>query len=127
MPVTVKLIDLVALARSRALWPADFEALVAKLEDSPRELAHYGVIADWCRENGEPELADTFAWFMRSGVSVQKLRGDVNWRFVGMKESLSDQYCGGTDRTTLAGMMATLHVMLTRAREKVKKDLEELS
>ena len=132
MPVTVKLLDLVALPDSRPLWPAEFHALIAKLEDNPEERAQWGVIADWLDENDEPELAAAFRWLSNRNIyrvevdtparaprriSTMAFRNRAPFEFYAMPECRADP----------AIFAATVRGQLEKAREKVKKTLEELA
>lgn len=127
--VSVSLLQLVALANSRPLWPTEFEALIAKLADDPRVKAQWGVIADWCRENEEIELADAFAWIGKNTFKVQCYGRDENrcLDFVGLPDHIFQfSYPHDCDRKTLAGLTAGLAYRLGKARALAKKQLEEL-
>jgi hypothetical protein len=71
--VSVSLLKLVAIDFSRPVWPEKFAALVEKLEENPGVKAQWGVIADWCQENDEPELAEVGSQGGQ-GASVPKRR-----------------------------------------------------
>jgi hypothetical protein len=135
MPVSVPLVKLVALPDSRPLWPAEFESLVAKLEEKPNDRAHWGVIADWCQENDEPELADAFRWVSKQ-TKVRVIKSQC-WmprrdggQFTALTlsdkpssiPSLDDEHC-----TNPANFAAELAVALAKAREKAKKVIDELA
>ncbi len=72
MPVTVSLKDLCRFAGTKGLWPSDFAAMVAKIDDDPNDMNTWGVAADWLDEFREPELAHAFRWVHRRGVEIKK-------------------------------------------------------
>ncbi len=131
MPVTVSLLQLVALPQSRRLWPEKFEALIAKAESGPRVKAQYGVIADWCQENDEPELAEAFRWVHKNPIVLVTRYGTDDaprWKvsnLPGLFQSIAGP--ADFDPTTIAGAFATFSFLLSTARAKAQRQLEELA
>lgn len=71
MPVSVSLFHFVQVPDSRPLWPAEFRALVEACEKDLADRLPFGVAADWCDENKEPELGEAFRWLhRRPGVTI---------------------------------------------------------
>ena len=79
--VSVSLLKLVCIDGTRHIWPEEFAALVAKIEENPGERSNYGVIADWLDsepDRHEPELAEGFRWLMkRPEIRIEK--STSNW------------------------------------------------
>lgn len=81
--VSVPLARVLQLAELSDLIPKEYErlsaaaavALVGPLASDPEIIPDrtvLGVVADWCRENGEPDLAAAWAWLhKRPEVEVQ--------------------------------------------------------
>lgn len=133
MPVTVSLLKIVSVPGTRDLWPADFAALVKKLEAKPTDKAAFGVTADWLDENGEPELARAFRYFSRKKEArLHKSSWPEpggSWDCVGLPDVLSDAALPDdlkTDDTTLPGAMATLYHQIAAAEAEYLKLKEEL-
>lgn len=125
MPVTVKLIDLVKLRGSQSMWPERLRGLVEKLEEKPSDLTHWLVIADWFKEEDEPELEDALRWLARTSKTLAYIPIDRVWRFGGLPEL--PHVSEAIDRTTIPGAIAFVHAQLKIARNKAKAQLEELT
>lgn len=115
--VSVSLLRLVAIADTRPVWPPDFEGKIAKLDDEPNERAQWGIIADWCDENEEPQLARAFRWMSkRKLVDVRNTRPPglkpLYWMLEGIPPALASIFPQNADRSTLAGLMADLAAAL---------------
>lgn len=73
MSVPVSLVGLCEMTGTRHLWPTEFNALVTACEKNVEDRLPFGVVADWCDENDEPEMGDAFRWlFKRPQVTVVK-------------------------------------------------------
>lgn len=119
MPVAVSLLDLVAMPHTLPLWPVDFVALVAKLEEDTTDRAQWAIVAGWLEEQEEHALADAFAWASkRPGVTVAKNPWHF-WTFTGLPEPLALGERPDGDSTTLPGAVAILAELIRRAREAV--------
>lgn len=129
MSVSVSLLKLVSVANTRPVWPEQFGALIAKLEEKPRERTHWGVIADWCQGEGEDELGAAFRWYMNHrDVLASYDRIQDKWALSNLPTSLNLFYFPNEiSRDTPAGLMAGLARMLESARQKAQKQLEELA
>lgn len=124
--VEVSLLDMVSLHGTERLWPDAFHGLVRKLEESPAERTQWGVVADWCDEHGEPELAGAFRWVMRHrNVVAEKVDG--RWGLYKLPFSLSHHLPIHLDKSTLPGVMAALAQAIRIATEQAKKVLEDLA
>jgi len=128
MPVTVRLLDLVALPGSQHLWPAEFVALMAKLEEDPRERAQWLVIADWLKENEELELESICRWIAaRPKVQLYRPAGDEAWSWRGLPKVVENSWHVIGDRRTLPGAIANLHYRVTELRNDARRRFEELA
>lgn len=118
VPVTIPLIELVRIAGTRNLWPADFEGKIVVLEDNYSEKTAWGVIADYLDEIEEPVLADAFRWvFKRPSVFI-KNNGNFGWRFDGLPVSVSTYWTTyGYDTRTIPGAVACLANALSKLRD----------
>lgn len=77
--VPVSLVGLCELSETRHLWPEEFNALVIACERNVEDRLPFGVVADWCDENDEPEMGDAFRWlFKRPAVRVVKQESSWN-------------------------------------------------
>jgi hypothetical protein len=115
--VSVSLLKLVSLPGTREAWPDDFAGKVAVLDEAPGEKAAYGVIADWCDENGEPELGRAFRWVMRrETVSVENARPSHQkppyWTLRGTSAAVANLIPQSAHRGTIPGLMADLAAAL---------------
>lgn len=124
MPVEVSLLELVCVADARWVWPGDFAALMAKLEESPDDRVAWGAVADWCDEHDEPELAGAFRYVHRR-ESIEATRGGYGtWDLTGLPATIQNSEMAAvvkfTDVKTLAGAVARLALRL----KKVAEDLE---
>lgn len=119
--VGIKLYDLVGVAAARKLWPPDFEALVGPLEQDPTDLSRYGVIADWCGENDEPELALAFRWvFKRPGTRVTVTTPQKTWSVEYLPPAVTAHMTGWNEAKSIPALMAQIY----RAIEAARKDLD---
>jgi uncharacterized protein (TIGR02996 family) len=125
MPVTVSLKDLVAVRGTRPLWPDQFEGLVATLEENPAELTQWLIVADWCKDNDEPELEAGFRFVgKRPSVAVERARTSKSgaaWWLANLPAALNAQYPPGpSDDSTLAGVAAHLAEKIRMARAELE-------
>lgn len=80
--IQISLLDIVLVKDARHLWPDEFHGLVAAAEDDPADRLRFGVIADWCDENGEDVYGAAWRWLHnrpyvespKSGVRVYRHR-----------------------------------------------------
>lgn len=110
---------LVSVPITRAMWPADFTALADQLEKEPEDRSRWGVVADWLEENGEAELGTCFRYvFRKPGVLIYRSKDSrKEWCFDNLPPAVSAHYKGWeSDRSTLAGLAATLWPALEAAR-----------
>lgn len=128
VPVSLK--ALVVLPDSRPLWPAEFEAMVRGIEARPADRTAMGVLADWCDEHGEPELAGAWRWLAaRESVVLYNSHHrtfDSQWLIKGLPETVSGVYLTGGPNKSLAGRVAQLAHQLARAREELAKAKADL-
>lgn len=90
MPVSVSLFALIEKTADmlRELWPEEFRDMVSRCETEPCDDHPYAALADWCREQGEIELADAFAWLESRRATVRVIRApDREWNISGMPEA----------------------------------------
>ncbi len=131
MAVLVSLERLLATPGTEALWPEEFAALVAKLADDVTDRAQWAIIAGWCEERDEHDLAKAFLWVSRRAnvwpVCVPrwnrvKGRDEGVWSFNGLPPSVLAGEDPEGDCTTLAGSVAALSARLRRVRQAVETD-----
>ncbi len=119
MAVEVSLLKLLKVPDSRDAWPEEFVGLFAKLEETPGERSQWGIVADWCREHGEIELADALNWVQRhTNIHVRKSRD--GWYANSLPTAFALGSAGIGDMETLAEWVAGFTAALGRAREKAK-------
>lgn len=115
--VPVSLVGLCELSETRHLWPEQFNALVIACEKNLEDRLAFGVVADWCDENDEPEMGDAFRWLhKRPSVVVSKHVSSWNKEPTYTIENppLTMQIPGGF---SLAQMVARLVPILKEMRE----------
>jgi uncharacterized protein (TIGR02996 family) len=117
MPVAVSLEQLVTTSHALHLWPEEFRAIVAKLEEEPEEMTQWLVLADWLGENGEKDLEATCRWYARRmDVSVAH-SSYSGWRFEKLPLPIDAGSNPPGDMSTLAGAIAVLTARLRRVKE----------
>lgn len=117
--VGVSLLDLVRVGNTRPVWPAEFRTMVELLEKTPDDRDGYGKAADWLDEADEPQLAECFRYaFRKPAVKIYRSKDAVkSWSFENLPPAVSAHYTGWPgDRSTLAGLMATLWPALEAVR-----------
>lgn len=124
MPVTVSLLDVVSVERTRPIWPEQFAALVAALEARPDDRDQMRVIADWLQENGEPALEGAFRYVAkRPEVTLRDASTSEHYRYWVLDDvpyGVASQKVEREDSGTAAGAFARLALQLAAAR----RDLE---
>lgn len=106
------------------LLPEEFRALAAACEADPAERTPFGVVADWLRENDEPDFARAWDWLAaRPGVVVSNRPHyeDVpNWRIEGIPSPLAAvEVENSWVSHTLAAAVAVLSEQLAELRRLV--------
>lgn len=127
MPVAVSLAELVKTPGTQALWPEQFVALMAKADE---ELTHnsfdqaaWAVIADWCKEHEEDDLAETFFWLHRRREvrpAVNYINGTEQWSFLRLPDVIKAGGNPDGDLSSLAGAVAVLAARIRRAKEALE-------
>ena len=128
MPVTVLLSDLVRLPGGENLWPEEFRAFVRSIGKNFDRTA-FGACADWLDENvNEPKLSAAFRFAAdRKDVTVYRERGKDEWRIYGLGAvAEAVMKSARVNWPNVAHLMADLADALEAAREKLKKELEQL-
>lgn len=117
--VSVSLLKLVAIAGTEPVWPDEFAGKFATLNDEPNDRSAWGVIADWCDENDEPELGRACRWLSkRAGlVTIIENARPLNmrpphWRLESLPPVVAAAFPQQADRKTLAGLAADLAAAL---------------
>lgn len=115
--VGVSLLKLVSLPGTAPVWPEDFAGKVELIHETPAEKSAYLVIADWCDENGEPELARAFRWI--GGRHLVEVRNSQRpkvenpyWTLDNLPAALAAVFPQKADRRTIPGLMADLATAL---------------
>ena len=122
VPVSLEL--LVSLPGTRPVWPADFAALIAKLEQEPNDVAQRSALADWCQEHDEPGLARAFAWLAKRPTVELVQRNEryqtASWGFVGLPAAVeATSFAAVSDSKTAAGAVAQLAHRLREVLESL--------
>jgi hypothetical protein len=127
MPVSVSLKLLVTTPGTQPLWPEGFVGLMNKLDEeltqNSIELTQYKVIADWCQEHDEHELASAFVWLSkRKGTRplLNRIYGADEWAFSELPAAVRATGDVEGDVSTLAGAVAVLAERLRRVREALE-------
>ncbi len=122
MAVTVSLYELVLVKDSQRAWPAEFRSLVEACEKDLADRLPFGVVADWCDEQKEPELGEAFRWLhKRPAVEIERItettgREVVVWyRLKNPPDSL--RYVTGDSGYGLLGVVVSLAERLAEIRE----------
>lgn len=120
--VSVSLLKLVAIAGTEPVWPDEFAGKFVTLKDEPNDRSAWGVIADWCDENDEPELGRACRWLSKRagltipGTNVSNSRpahmDPPHWTISGLPRSVAAAFVQSVDRSTLAGLAAELAAAL---------------
>lgn len=83
MPVSVSLFHFVQAPDTRSLWPEQFRGLLEACEKDVPDRLPFGVMADWCDEQGEPELGEAFRWLHKRPEVViesdRRLKSQTHW------------------------------------------------
>lgn len=120
MSVAVSLAELVKVPGTSELWPEEFRALVAKLEDVPGDNNQWLVLADWLKEHEETAMEAACRWVPGTQfVFVQKYSSGNGWFFRGLPKCIEGEPLPEGDTSTLAGAIAVLAERLRRVREAV--------
>jgi len=115
------------------LWPDQFKGLVESLStdlhawleaggaDADRPRVPFAVLADWCRDHGEQDLAIAFRLFSRPDVSLSKSKESHFewWRVKGLPK------VAGGDPYGKSGPLAWLNAVVAAA-ESVAQARKEL-
>lgn len=119
MPVTVSLFHFVQVPNSRPLWPAEFRAMVEACEKDVTDRLPFGVVADWCDENGEAELGEAFRWLhKRPAVQVVLTGRELATRWGRLQgQPLAVGTVDGKVGTELIGVVVALATRLAEMRE----------
>jgi uncharacterized protein (TIGR02996 family) len=132
VPVTVKLHDLVLLTGSKHLWPTEFRALADGLESQPDEHTGWGVLADWLKENDEPEFEEAARWvrgrMLRPPIlRITKSKMFDRWLFDPIPQAIRDEIDHNkiVDKLVVAAVVI-LYQGVEKARERMKANLEKL-
>lgn len=124
MAVAVSLLELVTVHGSRGVWPGDFQKLLIRCEEDYDDRVAFGVVADWCDQFEEPELAEAFRWMHNRpavGIAVRR-GGDHKSLYLTEPPKLLGALHGPFDKDTgLAGLMAELAHRLAELREVLAK------
>lgn len=116
MPVTVPLLDVIAKGCPQEWWPEDFRAIAKTLEANPNDRTPWGIIADWCSEHGEPDLARGFRYVAkRPDVLAEKheYSGGHWWRLNGLPHTVEyAKVVDDADTNTIVGVAAGLAIKL---------------
>lgn len=116
--VEVSLYELVQVKQSARSWPHEFRSLVEKCEADVADRLPFGVVADWCDERDEPELAEAFRW-LHKRPDVGVVRSQAAGRFYYFLEHYPNPVgyvCGETDHG-LIGLVVKLAERLAEMRE----------
>ena len=122
--VSVSLELLVSLPGTRTVWPADFAALVAKLEEQPNDVAQRSALADWCQEHDEPGMARAFAWLAKRPavllLNPRERYTTASWGFDVLPAAVAaTSYPAMSDNKTAAGAVAQLAHKLRELEESL--------
>lgn len=115
--VNVSLLLLCRVQGSFPVWPEEFAALVARCEADLVDRLPFGVLADWCDDKGEPELASAFRWLhKRPEVRVIPGQRDYSaWSLADMPK-LMGWSLGGEGGHGFIGLVVALADRLTELR-----------
>jgi hypothetical protein len=124
MPVSVSLELLIKTPGTQSLWPEAFIGLMATADEELTQnnfsCGVWAIIAGWCEEQEEHQLASAFFWLSKRPEVrpvVNRINGIEDWTFNSLPAAIRATGIVEGDVSTLAGAIAVLAERLRRVRE----------